>query len=45
MKNIIERICTNTNIPETWRINIRSSNDLKMITKEGREKGRKIWII
>lgn len=41
----IQRMCTKTNIPETWRINIRSSKDLKMIKKEGREKRRKTWII
>lgn len=45
MKKIIQRIYTKTNIPEIWRINIRSSKDLKMIKKEGREKRRKIWII
>lgn len=33
-EKIIQRIYTNTNIPETWRIKILSSKNLKMIKKE-----------
>lgn len=39
-EKIIQRIYTNTNIPEAWRIKILSSKNLKMIKKGGWKKGK-----